>query len=90
LAIVAAVLAADGVFGVGELAGTVLLGELGLDGRVRSYAPATLAERVQAGTESATFLIIRRAAERKVIGAQRLRNGRWLGVTAQRLDLKSS
>jgi hypothetical protein len=35
LAIVAAVLAADGVFGVAELAGTVLLGELGLDGRVR-------------------------------------------------------
>ena len=30
-----AVLAADGVFAVGELAGTVLLGELGLDGRVR-------------------------------------------------------
>ena len=38
LAIVAAVLAADGVFGVGELAGTVLLGELGLDGRVRPFA----------------------------------------------------
>jgi len=32
LAIVAAVLAADGVFGAGELAGTVLLGEPGLDG----------------------------------------------------------
>src|SRR5215213_804662 len=46
LAIVAAVLAADGVFGVGELAGTVLLGELGLDGRVRpvrGVLPATLA-----------------------------------------------
>ena len=46
LAIVAAVLAADGVFGVGELAGTVLLGELGLDGRVRAVRgvlPATLA-----------------------------------------------
>ena len=46
LAIVAAVLAADGVFEVGELAGTVLLGELGLDGRVRpvrGVLPATLA-----------------------------------------------
>src|SRR5215213_5723107 len=46
LAIVAAVLAADGVFGDGELAGTVLLGELGLDGRVRpvrGVLPATLA-----------------------------------------------
>ena len=46
LAIVAAVLAADGVFGVGELAGTVLLGELGLDGRVRpvrGVLPALLA-----------------------------------------------
>jgi len=38
LAIVAAVLAADGVFGVGELAGTVLLGELGLDGMVARFA----------------------------------------------------
>ena len=46
MAIVAAVLAADGVFEVGELAGTVLLGELGLDGRVRpvrGVLPATLA-----------------------------------------------
>src|SRR5215217_3580760 len=46
LAIVAAVLAAEGVFGDGELAGTVLLGELGLDGRVRpvrGVLPATLA-----------------------------------------------
>ena len=46
LAIVAAVLAADGVLGVGELAETVLLGELGLDGRVRpvrDVLPATLA-----------------------------------------------
>jgi magnesium chelatase family protein len=46
LAIVAAVLAADGVFGAAELAGTVLLGELGLDGRVRpvrGVLPATLA-----------------------------------------------
>src|SRR5215213_9674349 len=45
-AIVAAVLAADGVFGVAELAGTVLLGELGLDGRVRpvhGVLPALLA-----------------------------------------------
>ena len=46
MAIVAAVLAADGVFGAAELAGTVLLGELGLDGRVRpirGVLPATLA-----------------------------------------------
>jgi len=46
LAIVAAVLAADGVFGAAELAGTVLLGELGLDGRVRpvrGVLPGTLA-----------------------------------------------
>ena len=46
LSIVAAVLAADGVFGVDELGSTVLLGELGLDGRVRAVRgvlPATLA-----------------------------------------------
>jgi hypothetical protein len=52
LAIVAAVLAADDVFGVGELAGTVLLGELGLDGRVRpvrAVLPATLAPQRQPG-----------------------------------------
>ncbi|HEX6760238.1 MAG TPA: magnesium chelatase domain-containing protein, partial [Propionibacteriaceae bacterium] len=45
LAIVAAVLAAQGVFGVEELRRTVLLGELGLDGRlrpVRGVLPATL------------------------------------------------
>ncbi len=51
LAIVAAVLAADGVIPRSELAGTVLLGELGLDARirpVRGILPATLAA-AQAG-----------------------------------------
>lgn len=46
LAIVAAVLAADGVIEVDELRSTVLIGELGLDGRirpVRGVLPATLA-----------------------------------------------
>ena len=51
LAIVAAVLAAQGIFRVKELRRTVLLGELGLDGRVRpvrGVLPATLAAQ-QAG-----------------------------------------
>jgi magnesium chelatase family protein len=51
LAIVAAVLAAQGIFRVKELRRTVLLGELGLDGRVRpvrGILPATLAAQ-QAG-----------------------------------------
>jgi hypothetical protein len=51
VAIVAAVLAAQGVFKSEELRGTVLLGELGLDGRlrpVRGVLPATLAAQ-QAG-----------------------------------------
>jgi magnesium chelatase family protein len=51
LAIVAAVLAAQGIFGAKELRRTVLLGELGLDGRVRpvrGILPATLAAQ-QAG-----------------------------------------
>jgi magnesium chelatase family protein len=46
LAIAAAVLAADQQFAVSELARTVLIGELGLDGRIRSIRgvlPATLA-----------------------------------------------
>jgi magnesium chelatase family protein len=46
LSIVAAVLAAAGAYEVGELERTVLLGELGLDGRVRpvrGVLPATLA-----------------------------------------------
>jgi hypothetical protein len=46
LAIVAAVLAAQGIFGGRELRRTVLLGKLGLDGRlhpVRGILPATLA-----------------------------------------------
>jgi magnesium chelatase family protein len=51
LAIVAAVLAAQGVFAAEELRRTVLLGELGLDGRlhpIRGILPATLAAQ-QAG-----------------------------------------
>ena len=51
LAIVAAVLAARGIFGAEELRRTVLLGELALDGRlhpVRGILPATLAAK-QAG-----------------------------------------
>ncbi len=46
LGIVAALLAADDVIGTGRLAGTVFLGELGLDGRVRrvrGLLPALLA-----------------------------------------------
>ena len=51
VAIVAAVLAAQRVFRAEELRGTVLLGELGLDGRlrpIRGILPATLAAK-QAG-----------------------------------------
>jgi magnesium chelatase family protein len=51
LAIVAAVLGATGVFGAEQLRRTILLGELGLDGRlrpVRGILPATLAAQ-QAG-----------------------------------------
>jgi magnesium chelatase family protein len=51
LAIVAAVLAAQGIFGAVELRRTALLGELGLDGRlrpIRGLLPATLAAQ-QAG-----------------------------------------
>ena len=51
IAIVAAVLAAQGVFGAEQLRRTALLGEVGLDGRlrpVRGLLPATLAAQ-QAG-----------------------------------------
>jgi hypothetical protein len=51
VAIVAAVLAAQRVFRAEELRGTILLGELGLDGRlrpIRGILPATLAAQ-QAG-----------------------------------------
>ena len=51
VAIIAAVLAAERVFGAEELGRTVLLGEVGLDGRlrpVRGILPATLAAQ-QAG-----------------------------------------
>ena len=51
LAIVAAVLAAQGIFRAEELRRTALLGEVGLDGRlrpVRGVLPATLAAQ-QAG-----------------------------------------
>jgi magnesium chelatase family protein len=51
LAIVAAVLAAQGIFGAVELRRTALLGELGLNGRlrpIRGLLPATLAAQ-QAG-----------------------------------------
>ena len=52
LAIVAAVLAAQGVFGVEELRRTVLLGELGLDGPVR---PVRGILRATLATEQADF-----------------------------------
>jgi magnesium chelatase family protein len=45
VAIVAAILAAQGVFGAEELRRTVLLGELGLDGRLRSM-PTVARRRV--------------------------------------------
>jgi magnesium chelatase family protein len=68
LAIVAAVLAAQGVFKSEELPGTVLLGELGLDGRlrpVRGILPATLAAQ-QAGF-SRVIVPLRQAGEAKLV-----------------------
>lgn len=68
LAIVSAVLAAAGVFGADGLAGTVLLGELGLDGRVRparGVLPATLAAS-QAGFRR-VIVPLRQAAEAKLV-----------------------
>jgi magnesium chelatase family protein len=68
LAIVSAVLAAAGVFGANGLAGTVLLGELGLDGRVRpvrGVLPATLAAS-QAGFRR-VIVPLRQSAEAKLV-----------------------
>jgi magnesium chelatase family protein len=68
LAIVAAVLAADQIFGQVELARTVLLGELGLDGRVRpvrGVLPAVLAA-AQAGF-SRVIVPARQAAEARLV-----------------------
>jgi magnesium chelatase family protein len=68
LAIVAAVLAAQGVFAAEELRRTVLLGELGLDGRlhpVRGILPATLAAQ-QAGFTRA-IVPLRQSGEAKLV-----------------------
>lgn len=68
LAIVAAVLAADEVFPERELAGTVLLGELGLDARVRpvrGILPATLAA-AQAGFRR-VIVPLRQAEEAQLV-----------------------
>ena len=61
VAIVAAVLAAQRVFGAEELGRTALLGEVGLDGRlrpVRGILPATLAAQ-QAGFKRVIFRCVR-------------------------------
>jgi hypothetical protein len=68
VAIVAAVLAAQGVFRAEELRGTVLLGELGLDGRlrpIRGILPATLAAQ-QAGF-TRVIVPLRQAGEAKLV-----------------------
>jgi magnesium chelatase family protein len=68
LAIVAAVLAAKGVFRGEELCRTVLLGELGLDGRVRpvrGVLPATLAAQ-QAGF-TRVMVPLRQAGEAQLV-----------------------
>src|SRR4029453_12262356 len=68
LAIVAAVLAAQGVFAAEELRRTVLLGEVGLDGRlhpVRGILPATLAAQ-QAGFTRA-IVPLRQSGEAKLV-----------------------
>ena len=67
-AIVAAVLAAQGVFRAEELRRTVLLGEVGLDGRlrpVRGILPATLAAQ-QAGF-TRVIVPLRQAGEAKLV-----------------------
>ena len=69
LAIVAAVLGAKGVFGAEQLRRTILLGELGLDGRlrpVRGVLPATLAAQ-QAGFPR-VIVPLRQAGEAKLVG----------------------
>jgi magnesium chelatase family protein len=68
LAIVAAVLAAQGIFLAKELRRTVLLGELGLDGRVRpvrGILPATLAAQ-QAGF-TRVIVPVRQAGEASLV-----------------------
>ena len=68
LAIVAAVLAAQGIFRTAELRRTALLGELGLDGRlrpVRGVLPATLAAQ-QAGF-TRVIVPLRQAGEAKLV-----------------------
>ena len=68
LAIVAAILAAQRIFRADELRRTVLLGELGLDGRVRpvrGVLPATLAAQ-QAGFRR-IIVPIRQAGEAKLV-----------------------
>ena len=68
VAIVAAVLGAQRVFGAEELGRTVLLGEVGLDGRlrpVRGILPATLAAQ-QAGFKR-VIVPLRQAGEAKLV-----------------------
>ena len=68
LAIVAAILAAQGIFRADELRRTALLGELGLDGRVRpvrGVLPATLAAQ-QAGF-TRIIVPMRQAGEAKLV-----------------------
>jgi magnesium chelatase family protein len=68
LAIVAAILAAQGIFRGDELRRTVFLGELGLDGRVRpvrGVLPATLAAQ-QAGF-TRIIVPLRQAGEAKLV-----------------------
>ena len=68
LSIIAAVLAAQNVFARGELRYTALLGELGLDGRVRpvrGILPATLAA-AQAGF-SRVIVPLRQAVEAHLV-----------------------
>ena len=68
VAIVAAILAGQGVFRAEELRRTVLLGELGLDGRlrpVRGILPATLAAQ-QAGF-TRVIVPLRQAGEAKLV-----------------------
>ena len=68
VAIVAAVLAAQRVFRAEELRGTVLLGELGLDGRlrpIRGILPATVAAQ-QAGF-TRVIVPLRQAGEAQLV-----------------------
>jgi magnesium chelatase family protein len=66
---VAAVLAADGVFGAGELTSTVLLGELGLDGRVRPVRACAPCHAMCSQYWESRLLIIFNSADRKVFRA---------------------